>query len=73
MTKINKDLVEEFFVVAAYNVVGDFRHNALILKNEKFKGNLTTKFVDGKCVAYNKKNGEILGEKERLERLINRN
>lgn len=44
-----------------------------ILKNEKFKGNLTTKFVDGKCVAYNKKNGEILGEKERLERLINRN
>ncbi len=40
-----------------------------IVKGEKFRGNLMTKFVDGKCVAYDKKTGKLLSEKERLERL----
>lgn len=41
-----------------------------IVKNGKFKGNLQTKFVDGKCVAFNPKNGKILSEKERLDSLL---
>lgn len=43
-----------------------------IVKNDKFNGNLATKFVDGKCVAYDKETGEILDEKTRLKRLIER-
>lgn len=42
-----------------------------IMKNEKFHGNLATKFWEGKCVAYDKKTGNILSEKERLELLEN--
>lgn len=44
-----------------------------IVKGEKFKGNLATKFIDGKCVAYNKETGKILNEKSRLNGLVNRN
>ncbi|MGN9160328.1 cobalamin B12-binding domain-containing protein [Clostridium sulfidigenes] len=41
-----------------------------IVKNSKFRGNLTTKFVDGKCVAYDKETGELLDESTRLKRLL---
>lgn len=37
-----------------------------ILKGTKFKGNLTTDFVDGKCVAINKETREMLDEATRL-------
>ena len=30
LTEIDEDLAEEFLVVAAYFVVGDFRHNTLV-------------------------------------------
>lgn len=40
-----------------------------IVKGEKFKGNLATKFWNGMCVAYDKKTGKVLSEKERLEGL----
>lgn len=40
-----------------------------IVKSSKFTGNLSTKFVDGKCLAYDKETGEILDEKTRLENL----
>ncbi|WP_346873775.1 cobalamin B12-binding domain-containing protein [Clostridium sp. UBA5988] len=41
-----------------------------IVKNSKFNGNLATKFVEGKCVAYDKETGEILDEDTRLKRLL---
>ncbi len=41
-----------------------------IVKNEKFRGNLNTKFFNGKCVAYNKETGEVLSEQMRLEQLV---
>lgn len=40
-----------------------------IVKGKKFKGNLKTKFIDGKCVAYEKATGEVLTETERLKKL----
>ena len=40
-----------------------------IVKNEKFRGSLATKFVDGKCVAFDKATGKVLNENERLEKL----
>lgn len=40
-----------------------------IVKNEKNCGNLHTRIVDGKCVAYDKKEKRNLSEKERLKRL----
>ena len=40
-----------------------------IAKDCKFVGNLSTKFIDGTCVAYNKKTGEVINEKERLDGL----
>ena len=40
-----------------------------IVKGQKFKGNLATKIVDGKCVAYDKKSGKVLNERERLKLL----
>lgn len=40
-----------------------------IMKGEKFRGNLSTKIVDGKCVAYDKNTGHLLSESERLFRL----
>jgi len=43
-----------------------------IVKNDKFNGTLATKFVDGKCVAYDKETGEILSENTRLKKLIER-
>ena len=42
-----------------------------IVKGKKFRGNLATRFLEGKCVAYDKKTGKILNEKERLEGLKN--
>ena len=41
-----------------------------IVKGGKFKGNLCTKIVDGKCVAYDRKNEKVMCEKERLEKLL---
>ena len=41
-----------------------------IVKNEKFRGTLATKIVDGKCVAFDKKTGELLNEKTRLNNLL---
>ncbi|WP_409068658.1 methionine synthase [Clostridium sp. FAM 1755] len=41
-----------------------------IVKNKKFRGDLTTKIVDGKCVAYDKKTGKIINEMSRIEKLV---
>ncbi len=41
-----------------------------IMKNDKFKGTLVTKFVNGKCEAFNKQTGEMLSEAERLQQLV---
>ncbi len=38
-----------------------------ILKNNKFKGNLKTKFINGECLAYNPNNNKIINEEERLK------
>lgn len=43
-----------------------------IMKNEKFKGNLHTKFLNGKCVAFDKAEGKALSEAERLKGLVKR-
>lgn len=43
-----------------------------IVKGNKFKGNLSTKFVDGKCVAFDKATNKELTETERLNILKNR-
>lgn len=40
-----------------------------ILKNDKYKGNLKTTIVDGKCLAIDPETGKILDEKERLAKL----
>lgn len=37
-----------------------------IMRGGKFRGNLSTKIVDGKCVAYDKQTGHLLSEDERL-------
>jgi len=42
-----------------------------ILKNEKFKGILNTRVIDGKCVAYSKELSREINEKERMETLKN--
>lgn len=44
-----------------------------ILKNEKFRGDLKTCIKNGKCYAINPKNGNIIGEQERLLRLKEKN
>lgn len=56
--------------VLAESVKRGFLDAVHIMKNEKFKGTLYTRFVDGKCVACDKKTGKLLSERERLERLI---
>nr|WP_312578589.1 cobalamin B12-binding domain-containing protein [Sedimentibacter sp.] len=38
-----------------------------ILKNEKFKGILDTRVIDGKCVAYSKEHSREISEFERME------
>lgn len=43
-----------------------------ILKNDKYRGNLRTKLIDGKCMAVDE-NGNTISEKERLNRLKSRN
>lgn len=43
-----------------------------ILKNDKYRGNLRTKLIDGKCMAIDE-NGTTISEKERLSRLKSRN
>lgn len=40
-----------------------------ILKGNKFKGNLATKYDDGACVAYDKETNEVMSEAVRLARL----
>lgn len=42
-----------------------------IVKNDKFKGILSTRVIDGKCVAYSEEKMEELNEKERIEALRN--
>lgn len=37
-----------------------------IVKNEKYRGDLTTRIAAGKCVAIDPKTGEMISEKERL-------
>lgn len=44
-----------------------------IVKNEKFRGNLYTKIIDGKCVAFDRENQKVLSEKERIELLLAKN
>lgn len=41
-----------------------------IAKNDKFQGNLYTKIIDGRCVAFDKLQNRELGERERLELLM---
>ena len=43
-----------------------------IVKNQKFRGNLYTRFQDGKCVAVDKATGKPLSEAERLKNLVKR-
>ena len=40
-----------------------------IVKNDKFKGILSTRVIDGKCVAYSEEKMTELSEKERIEEL----
>lgn len=40
-----------------------------IVKNEKFKGVLSTRIIDGKCVAFSEEKMKELSEKERIEEL----
>lgn len=40
-----------------------------IVKNEKFKGILKTRVIDGRCVAFSEKKMKELSEKERIEEL----
>lgn len=40
-----------------------------IMRGAKFRGNLSTKIVNGKCVAYDKNTGRLLSENERLCKL----
>ncbi len=42
-----------------------------ITKNDKFIGNLYTRVVDGKCVAYDRSSNKVLTETERMKRLPN--
>lgn len=42
-----------------------------ILKNEKYRGNLKTKIVNGKCLACDPDTREVIDEKTRLEQLKN--
>lgn len=58
-------------IVLAECVKRGYMDAAHIVKGGKFRGNLSTKFEDGKCVAYDKKTGKVLSEKERLEGLEN--
>lgn len=44
-----------------------------IVKNNKFRGNLYTKIIKGKCVAYDKDICRVLSEKERLDKLAKSN
>ncbi len=44
-----------------------------ILKNDKFKGNLETKFQDGKCLAWDSETNTFLTEAQRLEKLKQKN
>lgn len=43
-----------------------------ILKNDKYRGNLRTKLIDGRCMAIDE-NGNTISEKERLSKLKFRN
>ena len=43
-----------------------------IVKNEKFKGNLHTRMIDGKCMAYDLDADKILTEQERLRSIPKR-
>lgn len=43
-----------------------------IVKNQKYCGNLATKFKDGKCLAYDKESSRFINEAERLQHLLNR-
>lgn len=40
---------------------------AHIVKNEKFRGNLHTRMIDGKCLAYDLETDKVLSEAERLQ------
>ncbi|MFO7612493.1 MAG: cobalamin B12-binding domain-containing protein [Clostridia bacterium] len=40
-----------------------------IVKNKEFKGNLSTRIYDGKCLAYDNATGKYLSEHERLSRI----
>ncbi len=42
-----------------------------IVKNDKYRGTLATRFEDGKCVAYDRDSGRVLSESERL-RILDR-
>lgn len=42
-----------------------------IVKNDKFRGILKTKIVNGKCVAYSKDDEKVLSEAERIDLLLN--
>lgn len=41
-----------------------------IVKNKKFTGNLATKFVDGKCLAFDRETESLISEAERISLLL---
>lgn len=43
-----------------------------ILKNEKFRGNLQTRVIDGKCMAYDLEKNQVLTEQQRLMKIVER-
>lgn len=63
-----KDPLSDAFVLADCIKRGiiDAPH---IVKNEKFKGILTTRVINGKCVAFSEEEMKELSEKERIEEL----
>ncbi|MDR2713255.1 MAG: cobalamin B12-binding domain-containing protein [Clostridiales bacterium] len=59
--------------VLAECVKGGYLDAVHILKSDKFRGNLATKLVEGKCLAYDKETGKIISEAQRLEKLVELN
>lgn len=56
--------------VLAQSIKNGYIDAVHIVKNNKFRGNLATKIVDGKCMAYDKETGEIMDETTRLKKLV---
>jgi hypothetical protein len=78
--KVLLNFIEERFVgydnplanpeVIAHSIKNGYLDAVHIIKNEKFRGRLATRFEDGKCVAFDKETGKNLTEAERLQKLM---